>query len=309
MATLSVAEETKNSTAVRVIYAVLSYALGLLMLLYGMSKIMALQFQVFPSTYVKPLAEVSDFFAIAAFFGRFHWLEVLLGLVESIPSILLLFRRTRSLGAILLLGPISFVAITDYAYLSSSYYWDVRAVITGMLIADVGLLLLDQKTRKWIRDLFLLNSAPEYRRWQLELASNCILVLAIFVATYLLGHSVKANSGEILGFPQINGRGTWDVTTFEIDHKPVDLPRGEAAPQIYFNFDGSCRMNNLKAEIKQKCTAEINGRQHTIKLTELPVGGLNAPLQAKFQLDGLKLSIHGHSDSHEVSLSLNRHGW
>ena len=309
MATLSVAEETKSSTAVRVIYAVLSYALGLWMLLYGMSKIMALQFQVFPSTYVKPLADVSDFFAIAAFFGRFHWLEVLLGFVESIPSILLLFRRTRSIGAILLLGPISFVAITDYAYLSFSYYWDVWAVITGMLIADVTLLLLDQKTRKWIRDLSLLNSAPEYRRWQLELASNSILVLAIFAATYLLGHSVKANSGEILGFPQINGRGTWDITTFEIDHKPVDLPKGEAAPQIYFNFDGSCRMNNLPAEVRQKCTAEINGRQHTIKLTDLPVGGLNAPLPANFRLDGPKLSIHGHSDSHEVSLSLNRHGW
>src|SRR5579863_3931352 len=70
MATLSVAEETKSSTAVRVIYAVLSYALGLWMLLYGMSKIMALQFQVFPSTYVKPLADVSDFFAIGAFFVR-----------------------------------------------------------------------------------------------------------------------------------------------------------------------------------------------------------------------------------------------
>lgn len=309
MATLSVAEETKSSTAVRVTYTLLSYALGLWMLLYGMSKIMGLQFQVFPSTYVKPLAEVRDFFAIAAFFGRFHWLEVLLGFVESIPSILLLFRRTRSIGAILLLGPISFVAITDYAYLSSSYYWDVRAVITGMLFADVGLLLLDQKTRKWIRELFFLNSAPEYRRWRLELASNCILVLVIFVATYQLGHSLKANSGEILGFPQINGRGTWDVTTFEIDHKPVDLPKGETPAQIYFNFDGSCQFNNLPAEVKQKCTAEINGRQHTIKLTELPVGGLNAPLQANFQLDGPKLSINGHSDSYEVSLSLNRHGW
>jgi hypothetical protein len=309
MATLSVAEETKSSTAIRVIYALLSYALGLWMLLYGMSKIMALQFQVFPSTYVKPLAEVSDFFAIAAFFGRFHWLEVLLGFLESIPSVLLLFRRTRSIGAILLLGPISVVAITDYAYLWSSYYWDVLAVITGMLVADVALLLLDQKTRKWIRELFFLNSAPEYRRWQLELAFNSILVLVMSASVYQLGHSLKVDSGEILGFPQINGRGTWDVTAFEIDHKPVDLPRGAVVPQIYFNFDGSCRMNNLPAEIKQKCTAEINGRQHTIKLTELPVGGLNAPLQAAFQLDGPKLSINGHSDSHEVSLSLNRHGW
>ncbi|HLW88760.1 MAG TPA: hypothetical protein VKR57_09710 [Terriglobales bacterium] len=308
-AATAVVEETKSSRAVRVIYAVLSYALGLWMLLYGMSKIMALQFQVFPSTYVKPLADVSDFFAIAAFFGRFRWFEVLLGFVESIPSILLLFRRTRSIGAILLLGPISFVAITDYAYLPFSYYWDVLAVITGMLIADVGLLLLDQKTSRWIRELFFLNSAPEYRRWQLELASNCILVLVMFVAIYHLGHSLKVDSGEILGFPQINGRGTWDVTTFEIDHKPVDLPKGEAAPLIFFNFDGSCRMNNLPAKIKQKCTADINGRQHTIKLTELPVGDLNAPLQANFQLDGPRLSIHGHSDSHEVSLSLNRHGW
>lgn len=309
MATLSVAEETKSSTPVRVIYVVLSYALGLWMLLYGVSKIMGLQFQVFPSAYVKPLTEMKGFFAIAAFFGRFHWLEVLLGLVESVPSILLMFRRTRAIGAILLLGPISFTAIMDYAYLSSSYYGGVLAVITGMLIADVALLLLDQKTRKWIRALLFLNSAPEYRRWRLELACNCILVLVVFVSIYELGRSLKADSGEILGFPQINGRGTWDVTTFEIDHKPVDLTRGEAPQQIYFNFDGSCQVNNLPEEVKQKCTAQINGRRHTIKLTALPVGGLNAPVQANFQLDGSKLSIIGRSDSHDVSLSLNRHGW
>lgn len=309
MTTSSVAEERKRSTVVRAIYAMLSYALGLWMLLYGISKIFALQFQVFPSSYAEPLAEVRGFFAIAAFFGRFHWFEVLLGLVESIPSIMLLFRRTRSIGAILLLGPISFVAITDYAYLPFRAWWDVLAVITGMLIADIGLLLLDQKTRKWIRDLFFLNSAPEYRRWRPELAINCILVLAAFVFFYQLGHGLEADAGEILGFPQINGRGAWDLKTFEIDHKLVELPRGEAPPQIYFNFDGSCQMNNLPAEVKQKCVAEIKGRQHTIKLTALPVGILTAPVLANYQLDGPRLSINGRSDSHEVSLLLNRHGW
>lgn len=68
-------------------------------------------------------------------------------------------------------------------------------------------------------------------------------------------------------------------------------------------------MNNLPAEVEQQCVAEIKGRQHTIKLTELPVGALTAPVLANYRLDGTKLSISGHSDLHEVSLLLNRHGW
>jgi mannose-6-phosphate isomerase-like protein (cupin superfamily) len=63
------------------------------MLGYAVSKIIAIQFQVFASSYAEPLSAVDGFFAIAAFLGRFRWLEILLGFVEFVPSVLLLFRN------------------------------------------------------------------------------------------------------------------------------------------------------------------------------------------------------------------------
>src|SRR6516162_111990 len=108
MATLQipVSASRVKGTAARIATVLLTYALAfglaLGMLPYAVSKILAIQFQVFASSYAEPLNAIYGWFAISAFFGRYRWFEMLLGFVEFIPSLLLMFRRTRALGAVLL---------------------------------------------------------------------------------------------------------------------------------------------------------------------------------------------------------------
>lgn len=304
---LSVPVSRGKATVGGVVYVLLSYALALGMLPYGVSKIMAVQFQVFASSYGEPLSAIDRWFAIAAFWGRFRWLEMLLGFVEFVPSVLLMFRRTRAIGAVLLLGPILFVTLIDYAYLPWGYE-HVRAVITAMLVADLALLMFDGRTRSWVFGLFTLDSGASRRYWLLELVVAIVLASAIIVPFWLAVQHLEADYGDLIGRPQINGRGTWDIKSFLVDGTAVDLKAGKEPAKAYFDFNGSCHMTGLSSS-PIDCRFQPNGSLHTIKVTRFPLGASLVSLEGKYQVAGSTLTISGTAESHQISVLLSRSGW
>jgi uncharacterized membrane protein len=84
----------------------LRYALAYLMFFYGTGKLFNRFFDITYSAQDTKLAELKSFYLTWYFFGRSTVQIVLLGLMELIPAILLLFRRTYFLGAVILL-PVS----------------------------------------------------------------------------------------------------------------------------------------------------------------------------------------------------------
>lgn len=304
---LSVPVSKSKGTAARVVYVLLSYALALGMLPYGVSKIIGIQFQVFASSYGEPLSAIDRWFAIAAFWGRFRWLEMLLGFVEFVPSVLLMFRRTRAIGAVLLLGPILSVTVIDYAYLPWSYE-GVRAVITAMLLVDLALLMLDGRTRSWVFGLFTLGSGASRRYWWLELVVGVVLASAVTVPFWLAVQHLETDYGDLTGRPQINGRGTWDIKSFLVDGTAVDLKAGKESAKAYFDFDGSCHMTGLSSS-PIDCRFKPNGSLHTIKVTRFPLGASVVSLEGKYQVAGSTLTISGTAESHSISVLLLRSGW
>ena len=169
---------------------------------------------------------------------------MLLGFVEFMPSVLLLFRKTRAMGAVLLLGPILFVAVIDYAYLPAGYE-NVRPVITAMLVADLLLIILDGPTRKWVFGMLTLGKGVTHRFWWLELVVALLLTSAVIVPLWRAVYHFQTDYGDLIGRPQINGRGTWDITSFLIDGTALDLKAGKDSAKAYFDFDGSCHITGL----------------------------------------------------------------
>ena len=89
----------------KVLYlGIVRYALAGEMMGYGLLKAIGLQAVfVFPfSGWQHPLEAATGSQLLWAFIGYAPWFRILLGLFEFIPSVLLLFRRTTLLGAILL---------------------------------------------------------------------------------------------------------------------------------------------------------------------------------------------------------------
>jgi hypothetical protein len=62
------------------------------------------------------LNELNDFDTVWGFYGRYSSFQALLGIMELIPAILLLFRRTALTGAIILLPVVANVALLNWYY-------------------------------------------------------------------------------------------------------------------------------------------------------------------------------------------------
>ena len=101
------------------------YALGLGMLPYGLTKIARTQFIVLPfHSWSEPLKDISGVTLTWAFLGYSPWFTVLLGFLEVIPAVLLLFRKTKLLGALLLFS----VVLNVFLINSVQYYQGFRSV-------------------------------------------------------------------------------------------------------------------------------------------------------------------------------------
>ncbi|HEY2912529.1 MAG TPA: hypothetical protein VGK21_04165 [Candidatus Angelobacter sp.] len=99
----------------RVGYAAMTvarYFLGLAMMPYAIDKLLAYQFKLPAWVYAQPLGATTGRNLAWATFGYSPHLQMLLGLFELIPALLLLNVRTRRLGA-LFMFPV-------YSMLSSS---------------------------------------------------------------------------------------------------------------------------------------------------------------------------------------------
>jgi uncharacterized membrane protein YphA (DoxX/SURF4 family) len=132
----------------------LRYALALCMLTFGAVKVVMLQFER-PSygRLIEPLGELSPMALLWLFMGFSPWYTSFTGVSEVIAGALLLFRRTTSLGALLVAGIMSNVLM-----LNVSYDVPVKLGAFHVLLAAVALLAPDMP-RLW--RFFVLNRPTE----------------------------------------------------------------------------------------------------------------------------------------------------
>ncbi len=83
--------------------SVLRYVLAFLMFFYGLSKMSGKFFEITFASLDTRLEDVDSFALTWFYFGKSNVQEFVIGLLEVIPAVLLLFRRTFFLGTILLL--------------------------------------------------------------------------------------------------------------------------------------------------------------------------------------------------------------
>src|SRR6187402_135656 len=113
---VSVYKNWSNNQQLFSIEALLRYFLGFSLLTYGLTKIFQTQFiNVNFAVWQVPLEKLSGINLAWTFLGRTSWFQVLLGFLEFVPAMLLLFRRTAVLGAILLLPMTLNVFVINHA--------------------------------------------------------------------------------------------------------------------------------------------------------------------------------------------------
>ena len=112
------------------------YALAFSMLSYGMAKVYDVQFR-FPGLggLLTPYGELSPFSLLLAFMGYSRPYAIFAGVSEVLAGVLVLFRRTATIGAMVGLAVLANVVMLDFCY-----HWPEKLDSTHLLLMSVFLL-------------------------------------------------------------------------------------------------------------------------------------------------------------------------
>ncbi|MFB6457034.1 hypothetical protein ACE38W_17315 [Chitinophaga sp. Hz27] len=218
----------------------LRYWLGIMLLTYGMSKVIPQQFLP-PSLYDldRPLGESSPMGLAWKFFGYSVGYNVFMGLAEVIPGILLFFRRTTLLGALMAIGVMGHVFVLNLTY-------DIPVKqLSGHLLFLAIIIAAPECKRLWqffTNQNFVQPSTlytPVYtKRWQLYLFKGIkifFLLLAAYVFLYRAttrGFSYKTKMAERSAL-----YGIYEVKQADV---AVDYYYINRWQKIYFDQGNTC---------------------------------------------------------------------
>ncbi len=137
----------------------LSVTLGLALLPYALIKIFPLQFPSPPLALLnEPVGNASPTLLFWSLYGLRPSFEMLLGWVEVLTALLLLFRRSALAGALLALGVTANIALLDTVF-------DVPVKLWSFTLVLMSLVLLLPET-KWIFSFFFSRQAlPQRPSW------------------------------------------------------------------------------------------------------------------------------------------------
>src|SRR5215467_2624011 len=124
-------------------YAAMTVArifLGLAMMPYAIDKLLAYQFKVPTWNYAQPLGATSGHTLAWATYGYSPQLQMLLGLFELIPALLLLNVRTRRLGALFMFPVLLNVVLINFAL---DIGRNTETISSAFLAVNVFLILYD----------------------------------------------------------------------------------------------------------------------------------------------------------------------
>jgi uncharacterized membrane protein YphA (DoxX/SURF4 family) len=166
------------------------YTLALTLLTYGLAKVFPLQFPAPQlSTLIAPFGEQSPMRVLWNFMGASTPYTIFSGSAELFAAVLLLFRRTAMLGAL-----VAFAVMCNVVALNYCYDVSVKLYSSNLLLMAVFLLIPDLRR---LVNVLVLNrgaepadlSAPRFeRRWVRKTATVC---WAILVGLQLVGGPVQ----------------------------------------------------------------------------------------------------------------------
>jgi hypothetical protein len=245
----------------------LRYTLAAAMITYGAQKVIQSQFA--PPTLdrlVTPFGSSSPMGLLWAFMGVSKAYNFFTGAIELTSGILLTFRRTTLLGAIIAAGAMANVVALNYSY-------DVSVKIYSTQLLLQAIVLIAPDARRLI-DVFLFNRAvgsgevrPLFRKRAFETGSLVVrtLLVAWFVAFTF--HDVVETS-KLAGLAQRSPlRGVWEVNEL--------IDNGVARPPLTTDatrwrravFDNPTNMSFfLMNDTRLRYNSKLDEKTQTLKL-------------------------------------------
>ncbi|AXT19187.1 hypothetical protein D7030_13810 [Flavobacteriaceae bacterium AU392] len=226
------------------------YYVGLMLISYGMVKVIQLQFPS-PTFYrlLEPYGESSPMGLAWTFLGFSEGYNMFMGIAEVLAG-LLLFRRTMTFGAVITL-------MTTMNVMAVNYFFDVPVKILSTHLVIMTLFLLSRDIKKVM--LFLVTDKPVekltlIKRPQLKKGVNIGLNVfkgAILIYALGFGFFEQLGNKKIYGTdaPKPELYGVYEVTNYVINGDTiVDYKDNRLWKNIVFERVGSVQINKMNKQ-------------------------------------------------------------
>jgi uncharacterized membrane protein YphA (DoxX/SURF4 family) len=210
------------------------YALAVTMLSYGLSKVFKMQFP-FPSAekLVQPFGEASPMGLLWTFMGYSTGYNLFTGGAEVVGGLLLFFRRTTTLGALVVVGVMTNVVALNFFY-------DVPVKLYSSHLLLMAVFLLVPELRR-LANVLVLNRPTEpvvlrmpFQPLWLERGSRAVKVLFVGWVVYSMPSSTwerRTKWGDAA--PRHALYGVYEVESFTRDGQGIPLLAGDATAWRY----------------------------------------------------------------------------
>ena len=193
------------------------FALAAAMLVYGAYKVIPSQFALpFPSQLIEPFGEASPMGLLWLFMGASSGYTIFAGAAEMISGLLLAFRRTALLGALVSIGVMSHVATLNLSY-------DVPVKQYSLHLLAMGVFLTLPHLRRLL-NLFVLNRPVEavaFRPPRARFRRTALVAQAVLVAAYAGSQLYESYDASKEQWGNLSQRppfyGIWTVEELEVD--------------------------------------------------------------------------------------------
>ena len=227
-------------------------------------------------------------------------------MLETVPAVLLLFRRTRRAGAVLMLPMILNVALMNYAI---DLWPATQRISTVFLVMNLYLLACDWSL--WRRLTIELFHRPlvSPSRWRTagDIAEIAAALLIPAAVTFYLFSQVSLLMQPIVDFigdRHINRAGTWIVRQLALDGRDSPI-QGESL--MYFDFSKVCHYAADGRTSEGKFDADR--ARHTFRIDDVvSAPGLNS-IHGTYRIDGGRMILDSGPSSPTVHLVLERYRW
>ncbi|TWS23432.1 hypothetical protein FK268_14185 [Tsukamurella sputi] len=282
------------------------FVLAISMIIYGLAKAIPTQmgFMILPSHQLQLTGDTSMFTTLWGFMGASIPYMVITGLIELTAGILLLWRRTTLLGAL-----IAIVAMGQVFLLNLFYDVPVKLVAGELLIVAVALTLpaapnllrvvFNRPAPTPVTPLPVAGAGPAWSRITGQAVKFSVAGL-MFVLIAAQGVLMT----YVIHTPRSDLDGVWRATSFSIDGAPAGLTQRDPAPwsNVAITLRGSTSNTTIAAlgeQYDSVVTQEPSGYTTAWRLDldgdvlELRKREEDAPLRVTARLEGDRLHLTG----------------
>lgn len=242
----------------RWLQGIIRYFLAYIFLLYGFAKVFEQQFHSNLSSLDTTLSDASGLQITWRFFGYSYAYTLFVASSQIVGSILLFFRRTTTLGAMILLPVISNIVFVNF-----SHQIPVKLYSCIYLMMTLYLLLIDHRR---LKALFWDNKPFEGRATERPQSRKLAFIkYALMLA--LISIAIGDNYNGYITYSKVTTPlyGAWDVQEYQIgDADGLDSSRWK---KVYFESDKLLSIKSDKPRAKVYFWM-LDDESHSIRLED-----------------------------------------